>query len=74
MHGAVGLGQAFDRGDLGISRLCEQHIARLDGVAVHDDGTSAALGGIATHMGAGEVEVFTQGLHQQGIRCRLDSD
>jgi hypothetical protein len=32
------------------------------------------LGGIATHVGAGEVEVFTQGLHQQSIGCRLNSD
>ena len=55
VHGAIGLGQTLDGGNLRIGRLSQQHIARFHRVAVHDDGTSAALGGIATHMGAGEV-------------------
>jgi len=55
VHGAIGLGQTLDGGDLRIGRLSQQHIARFHRVAVHDNGTSAALGGIATHVGAGEV-------------------
>jgi len=74
VHGAIGLGQTLDGGNLGVGRLGQQHIARLHRVAVNNDGASTALGGIATHMGAGEVEVFTQGLYQQSIGCRLDSD
>jgi hypothetical protein len=74
VHGAVRLGQTFDGSDLRVGRLGKQHIARLHRVAIDDDGASAALGGIATHVGAGEVEVFTQGLHQQSIGCRLNSD
>ena len=74
VHGAVGLGQTFDGGDLSIGCLGEQHIARLHCIAIDDNGACAALGGVATHVGTGEVEVFTQGLHQQRIRCRFDSD
>ena len=74
VHGAIGFSQTLDGGNLGVSRLGQQHIARLHRVAINNDGTSAALGGIAAHVGAGEVEVFTQGLHQQSIGCRLDSD
>ena len=74
VHGAIGLGQTLDGGNLGVGRLGQQHIARLHRVAVNNNGARAALGGVATHMGAGEVEVFTQGLHQQSIGCRLDSD
>ena len=55
VHGAIGLGQTLDGGNLRIGRLSQQHIARFHRVAVHDDGTSASLGGIATHEGAGEV-------------------
>ena len=64
VHGAVGLGQAFDGGDLCVGCLGEQHIARLHRITIDDDGASATLRSIATHMGAGEMEVFTQGLHQ----------
>ena len=53
VHGAVRLGQAFDGGDLCVGYLGQQHIARLHRVAVDDDGTSTALRGVATHMGAG---------------------
>ncbi len=59
VHGSVGLGQTLDGGDLCIGCLGEQHIARFHRVPVDDDGASAALGSVATHMGAGEVEVFT---------------
>jgi hypothetical protein len=39
--------------------LCQQHIAGLDRIAVDDHGAGAALGGVATHMGASETEVLT---------------
>ena len=68
VHGAVGLGQAFNGSDLAAVGLGGQHIARLDGAAVLDDRAGAALGGVATHMGAGELQVLPQHLHQQGVR------
>ena len=67
VHGAVGFGQAFDGGDVRATGLRGQDVARLDGAPVHDDGAGAALGGVAADMGAGEFEVFAQGLHQQGV-------
>ena len=71
VHGAVGSGQPFNGGDLRTICLGRQHIAGFDGSPIHDDGTGAALGGVAAHMGAGEFELLTQHLHQQGVGRNL---
>jgi hypothetical protein len=75
LHGvqsAIRLGQTFDGGDLLALDLAQQHIARLHGVAVHNNGARTTLRGIATHMGAREFEIFSNGLHQQSVGRGLD--
>jgi hypothetical protein len=67
-----GCGQAFDGGDLGAVVLHGQRVARLDGAAVQQHGAGAALGGVATHMGAGELEVLAQRLHEQRVGRDVD--
>ena len=59
VHGAVLLGQALDGHDVGARNLGCQDVAGLDRVPVQDDGTGAALRGIATDMGSGQLEVFS---------------
>ena len=71
MHGAVGFGQTLDGGDLGAAGLRCQHIAGLDRMAIHQHGAGAALGGVAAHMGAGQLQTLTQKLHQQRMRWSL---
>ena len=74
MHGAVGLGHALDGGDLGAGHLGRQDVARLDGAAVDVDGAGAALGGVAADVGAGEVEVLADRVHEEGVGWRVDGD
>jgi signal transduction histidine kinase len=50
-----------------------QHVAGLDGAAIDQHGAGAALRGVAAHMGAGELEVFAQGLHQQRVGGDVDA-
>jgi hypothetical protein len=37
-------------------------------MSIFDNGAGAALGGVAANMGAGELQVLTQYLHQRGVR------
>ena len=67
VHGAVGLGQAFNGGDVGTTGLGGQNIARFNGAPVHLYRAGPALGGIAADMGAGEFEGFAQGLYQERV-------
>ncbi len=61
----------FDRPDLASVRLDGQHRARLDGHAVHVDGAGTALAGVAADVGAGQVEVFAEGLDQETSRLHV---
>ena len=64
---AIGMGQAFDGGDLGALRLGCEHVARLDGTAVDMNRTSTTLGGVATYVGASEFEMLAQCVDEQCI-------
>ena len=66
-HGAVGGGQALDGGDFTAIGLGSQHIAGLDRLPVFEDGAGAALGGVAADVGAGQVQMLTQYLHEEGM-------
>jgi hypothetical protein len=37
-------------------------------MAIHHDGTGAALGGVTAHMGASQQQLFAQKLNQQSVR------
>src|SRR3546814_9979054 len=65
MQAAVGIGQAFDGGDVGTLHLRGQHIARFDGTSIGNNRTGAALCGIAAHMGTGKAQIFADELHQK---------
>ena len=52
----------------------DQDVARLDGAAVDVDGAGAALGGVAADVGAGEVEVLADRVHEEGVGWRVDGD
>ena len=67
---AVGVGDAFDGGDVAALGLHREHGAGLHRHAVDIDGAGAAMGGLAADMGAGEREVLADEMHQE--RARLD--
>src|SRR5262249_39571035 len=69
MHLAVGR-QPFDRGDGGTVRLDREHRARLDGLAVDQDGARAADAGLAADVRAGQIAVIAQVVDEQ--HARLD--
>jgi hypothetical protein len=52
--------------------LERQHGTALHGAAIHQDGTGAALAGVAADMSSGEVQVVPQDVHQQRPRLHLD--
>src|SRR5512147_385658 len=60
----VAPGQSLDRGDLAPLGLHGQHGTALHRAAVDQDGTGAALRGIAADMGAGEIEVVPERVDQ----------
>jgi hypothetical protein len=64
--------QAFDRGDLGALRLNGQDRAGFDGASIQMHGTSAALSGIATHMGSSEMQLIADQLDQEGPGIDVD--
>ncbi len=74
MQRAIRLGQAFYRGDGRALGLDRQNIARLDRVAILDDGAGATLCGVAANVGSGELEVFAYELDQQRIRCYIQGN
>ncbi len=45
----------------------DQHVARLDRPAVDVDGAGAALRGVAADMGAGQVEMLADRVHEEGV-------
>ena len=56
--------QSLDGRDRRAVGLHRQHGAALDGHAVDDHGAGAALAGVAADVGAGEVEILAQQLHE----------
>ena len=74
VQGAIGLGQAFDGGDLSALRLERQHIAGLDALTIDDHGARPALGCIAAHVGAGQVQRLPEHLDQKGVGLNLQGD
>ena len=62
---------ALDGGDLGAVGLDREHGAAFDRDAVQMYDTGAALAGVATDMGAGQVQGLAQELRQQGARLGL---
>ena len=72
VHGAIGLGHAFNGGDFGALGLCGEHVARLDGAAIDMNGTRATLGGVATHVGASQFEVLAQSVDEQCVGGCVD--
>src|SRR2546427_1153061 len=64
------LGEALDRRDLAAVRLDRKHRARLDGVAVQEDGAGAAMARITPNMGSCEPEFVSDEVYEQ--HARLD--
>jgi len=58
--------EPFDRRDLGALRLHSQDRAGFNGATVHVHGTGAALSGVATHVGSGEMQLVADQLDQEG--------
>src|SRR5665213_3936651 len=61
----VALREALDGGDAGAVGLSDQRRAGFNGPAVDMDDTGAALAGVATDMGAGQVKMIAQQMDQQ---------
>src|SRR5450432_3205784 len=68
--GAVG-GQALDGPDLVPVSHDRERGAGFDRLAVEMHDAGAALRGVAADMGAGQPQIFTQKLHQQGARVDI---
>src|SRR5664279_4398718 len=64
------LGEPFDRRDGAALHLRREHRARLDRAPVHVHGAGAALRGVATDVGAGQLQGLAQELDEQ--RARID--
>jgi hypothetical protein len=54
--------------------LCGEHVARLDGAAIHVNGASTTLGGVATHVGASQFEVLAQSVDEQCVGGGVNGD
>src|SRR5215469_7629409 len=67
---AVGIGHAFDGGDLAAIGLHGEHGAGFHRHAVDIDGAGTAMGGLAADMGAGHLQILADEMHEQ--RARLD--
>src|ERR1700761_8231504 len=65
---AVGVGDALDGHDVGALSLDREHGAGLHRHAVDIDGAGAAMGGLAADMGAGQLQVLADEMHQQCAR------
>src|SRR6266571_2726403 len=59
------LGEALDRRDLPAVGLDREHRARFDGVAVHEDGTCAAMARITADVGPRQPEFVPNEVHEQ---------
>ena len=68
VQAAVRRRQTFDGRDIRTRMLRRQGVAGLDSPPIDDDRARAALCRVATHMGAGELELVAQRLHQQRVR------
>src|SRR5262249_37074236 len=77
LHGVqrtIRLSQALNGGDLGAFTLQCERSAGFDRNALDMNDTSAALRGVTADMGAGEPQVFTQELHQEGAGFAIPND
>jgi hypothetical protein len=71
VQGAVRLRHALDGQYVGALGLHRQHRTRLHGFAVHLHRASAALGGVAADVSAGEAKLLANERHQKGSRFDL---
>ena len=60
--------QPLDGGDLGAVRLHGEHQAGARGLAVDEDGAGAADAVLAADVGAGQLEILAQEVHQELAR------
>lgn len=67
MEAAIGCGKTFDGGYAKTISLDGEHIAGFHRFAVDEHGTSAALGGVATDVGACEALLLAQKLDQASV-------
>src|SRR5579884_31975 len=65
MQLAVRAGQPFDRHQVGALSLDGEHDARAHGLAVHQDGAGAAYAVLASDVGAGQIALVAQEIHQR---------
>ena len=70
----VTLSQALDSGDVRSLAGQRQYRAGFNTRVVQMHGATAALGGIATDVGAGESEMLAQELHKQRAAFNLATD
>ena len=68
VQGAIGLGQAFDRAELGAVGLHREKQASAHRLTIHQDGAGTTDTVLTAHMGAGEAEVVAQEVGQQQPR------
>jgi len=61
------LRQTFNGGDLRAVSLNRQHRTGFDTISVNMDGAGTALAGITTNVSAGQSEIFTDKLNEQGV-------
>jgi hypothetical protein len=61
----------FDGTDRTTVRLDRKHGARLDRSTVHDDGARAAVTGVTSNVGPGEIEFFAQIVHKKCPRLNV---
>jgi len=65
-------GQAFDRHDLRAIRLNREYSARFHRFPVHHYRTGATIGCVTPDVGAGQIELFAQELHQEQPRLHAE--
>ena len=68
----LAIGHAFDGLDTGAVDLAERHHARVDDLAIEQDGARPALALAAPLLGTCEVQVFAQDVEQAAHAWRLD--
>ena len=64
--------EAFDGCDLLAGRVCDQRLAGVNGLAIHQDGAGAALAFAATVLGSGQVQAIAQDGEQGLVGGRAD--
>jgi len=73
LHGmqAVALGEAFNRSDLFLGDIGDTRDAGATGLAIDQDGASAALAFAAAVLAPGQIEMVAQHEEQAGVGIRV---